>query len=231
MCGRYAITLPPEAMAKAFGVGGALPNIPPHYNAVPGQSLPVVRRGERGGRALDLMTWGLVPSWSKGPDTRYSMINARAETATERPAYRGPFRNRRCLVPAGGFYEWRKTDGARQPWYFTLRSGELLAFAGLWDHWMGAGGEEILSFTIVVTDANDVVRPIHHRMPVILAPEHYARWLGEDDAPIREVIALMAPFPASTMMGHPVSRRVNSPANDDAGLLEPVSLEEPGRLL
>ena len=210
---------------------GALPNLPPHYNAAPSQPLPIVRRGDGGGRELDLMTWGLVPSWSKGPDHRFSMINARAETVTAKPAYRGPFRNRRCLVPANGFFEWQKTNGARQPWYFASRSSAPFAFAGLWDHWMGPDGEEILSFTIVVTDANDIVRPVHDRMPVIVAPEDYAHWLGEDDAPTRDVIALMGPFPASAMTGHPVSRRVNSPANDDADLLEPVLIEGPSRLL
>lgn len=220
MCGRYALTSPPEALAKLFAAIGALPNFPPRYNAAPSQALPIVRRTPRPGRELALARWGLIPSWSKGPDSRFSMINARAETVAEKPAYRGAFRHRPCLVPANGFFEWQAAKGGKQPYYFSLKSGEPFAFAGLWEHWIGAGGDEIESFTIIVTDANDCVAPVHQRMPVILHMEDHARWLGEDDAPTRERLALLRPLPADEMQCWPVSKKVNSPANDSPDLLE-----------
>ncbi|MDX1485236.1 MAG: SOS response-associated peptidase, partial [Alphaproteobacteria bacterium] len=212
MCGRYAITSPLEAIIKAFAVTGARPNLQPRYNAAPSQELPVVRAG-REGRELALMRWGLVPSWSKGPDSRYTMINARAETVASRPAYRGPFRNRRCLVPANGFYEWRAGADGKQPYFITMKTGEPFAFAGLWDRWVSPDGDEMDSFTVIVTVANDCVRPIHDRMPVILEPESYDSWLGERGAPSRTKLAIMLrPYPAEEMQAFPVSRDVNSPA-------------------
>ena len=231
MCGRYAITSPLEAVIKAFSVDGAGLNFPPRYNGAPSQNLPVVRSTQGSGRELALMRWGLVPSWSKGPDSRFSMINARSETVASKPAYRGPFRQRRCLVPANGFYEWKQTADGKQPYFITLRSDELFAFAGLWDHWQRPDGDEITSFTIMVTAANDCVRPIHDRMPVILGPEDYRSWLGEDGAPSRTKLAIMLrPYPAELTRAYPVSRKVNSPANDGPDLLEPAA-EEPQGLL
>jgi putative SOS response-associated peptidase YedK len=230
MCGRYAITSPLEALIKAFAVKGARPNLQPRYNAAPSQDLPVVRAG-REGREITLMHWGLVPSWSKGPDSRYSMINARAETVASKPAYRGPFRRRRCLIPANGFYEWKKTADGKQPYFIALATGEAFAFAGLWDHWTGAQGDEITSFAIIVTAANDCVRPIHDRMPVILGPDDHEAWLGERGAPSRTKLAIMLrPYPAELMRAYPVSRDVNSPANDSPELLEQVGESQPGLL-
>jgi putative SOS response-associated peptidase YedK len=231
MCGRYAITSPLEAVIKAFSVKGAGFNFPARYNAAPSQDLPVIRRAEDAERELTFMHWGLVPSWSKGPDARFSMINARSETVASKPAYRGPFRNRRCLVPANGFYEWRKTADGKQPYFITMRTGEPFVFAGLWDHWTSPEGDEITSFTIMVTAANDCVRPIHDRMPVILGPDDYRSWLGEDGAPSRTKLAiLLRPYPAELMETYPVSRKVNSPANDSADLLEPVAESQQGLL-
>ncbi|HSR56021.1 MAG TPA: SOS response-associated peptidase [Alphaproteobacteria bacterium] len=231
MCGRYAITSPLEAIIEAFALKGPRPNLQPHYNAAPSQYLPVIRAG-RNGRELVPMRWGLVPSWSKGPDARYSMINARAETVASKPAYRGPFRHQRCLVPANGFYEWKAGTDGKQPYFITLTTGEPFAFAGLWDQWMSPDGSEMESFTIIVTAANDVVRPIHDRMPVILGPDTYESWLGEAGAPSRTKLAiLLRPYPAERMRAYPVSRAVNSPANDSAELLEPVEAEDQGSLL
>lgn len=231
MCGRYAITLPPSAMERLFGRLGQLPNFPAHFNAAPGQPLPIVRRAPRGGRELALARWGLVPSWSKGPDSRFSMINARAGTVATKPAYRGAFRHRRCLVPASGFFEWRAGPGGKRPWYFTTRAGEGLAFAGLWEHWSGAAGDEIESFAIVVTDANALVAPVHDRMPVILDPKDHAGWLGEEEVPNRALEKLLVPCPAEGMTVWPVSPRVNSAANDEPSLLEPWQEERKGSLL
>ncbi len=230
MCGRYAITSPLEAIIKAFAIKGARPNLQPRYNAAPSQDLPVIRSG-REGRELALMRWGLVPSWSKGPDSRYSMINARAETLTAKPSYRGPFRHGRCLVPANGFYEWKKTADGKQPYFITLTTGEPFAFAGLYDHWTGPEGEEITSFTIIVTSANECIRPIHDRMPVILGADDHESWLGELGAPSRTKLALMLrPYPAESMQICPVSRDVNSPANDSSHLLEKIGERQPGLL-
>lgn len=230
MCGRYAITSPLEAIIEAFAVKEVRSNLQPRYNAAPSQNLPVIRSG-RAGRELSLMHWGLVPSWSKGPDSRYSMINARAETVASKPAYREPFRSRRCLVPTDGFYEWKKASDGKQPYFITLSAGGPFAFAGLWDHWSGPEGEEMTSFTIIVTAANDCVRPIHDRMPVILPPEDYESWLGERGTPSRTKLAIMLrPYPAEGMRAFAVSRDVNSPANDSPELLQQVG-EGQSRLL
>lgn len=144
MCGRYAITSPLEAIIAAFSLKGPRANLQPRYNAAPSQYLPVIR-ASRDGREMVPMRWGLVPSWSKGPDARFSMINARAETVASKPAYRGPFRHRRCLVPANGFFEWKRGSSGKQPYFITLKSSEPFAFAGLWDHWTSPDGSEMES--------------------------------------------------------------------------------------
>lgn len=231
MCGRYAVTLAPEGLARLLGALGHAPRVPARFNAAPGQSLPVVRRRRGGGREIVPLRWGLVPSWSKGPDARFSMINARAETVATKPAYRGAFRHRRCLVPASGFFEWQAVPGGKRPWYFASADGAGFAFAGLWEYWAGAGGDEIESFAVVVTDANARVAPVHDRMPAILAPEDHGRWLGEEDLPLRAVETLLKPCPAEWLTAWPVGTRVNSPANDDPSLIEPVPDEPQARLL
>ena len=223
MCGRYSLTSPPEAMRRAFALTGAPLNLPPCYNIAPTQAAPVVRAaGEGEGRGLVLSRWGLVPHWSKGPDNRYSMINARAETVTERPAYRDAFRSRRCLVPADGFYEWQATPGRKQPYRVTLRSGEIFAFAGLWERWRGQGGDEIESFTIIVTGANELVRSIHARMPVILAPDAYDLWLAGGPEDLKAAEALLKPYPSQAMTAYAVGAFVNDPKNDDEECIERI---------
>ncbi len=162
--------------------GRAAPNGAPRYlSTSPALDRPVVRQSKDDGeRELVMLRWGLIPSWSKGPDSGYSMINARAETVATKPAFRSAFRFRRCLVPADGFYEWRKLAGRKQPYRITLKDDAPFAFAGLWEHWAGPGGYVIQSFTIIVTEANELLRPIHDRMPVILDPANYTLWLGEE---------------------------------------------------
>ncbi len=219
MCGRYSLTTPPQALAKTFAVLGALPNLAPRYNIAPTQSAPVVRLGEAG-RELVAMRWGLVPSWSEGPDDRFSMINARAETVADKPAYRAAYRARHCLVPADGFYEWRAGPGGKDPFHIVSIGGGPLAFAGLWEHWQGAGHEAVQSFTIITTDANERIRPIHDRMPVIIDADDFETWFtGTPD----DVAALLKPYPAEAMEAHPVSRHVNDPRHDDASCLQSVS--------
>ncbi len=220
MCGRYALATPVDELQRRFGFAER-PNLAPSYNIAPTQAAPVVRRRpDAGGRELALLRWGLVPAWSEGPDQRFSMINARAETVATKPAYRAAFRQRRCLVPADGFFEWRKLDGRKQPYFIRLGSGEPMAFAGLWERWTSRDGREAIeSFTIIVTDANERLRPIHDRMPVIVAPEDHERWLDPGAADGRE---LLKPCPPDWLEAYPVGTRVSSPRNDDPGLLEPV---------
>lgn len=220
MCGRYSNTLPPEAIRGLVrDLAGGL-NFPPAYNAAPTQRLPVVVFGEQGPK-LAMLRWGLIPSWSDG-NPKFSTINARAETIDTKPAFRDAFRRRRCLVPADGFYEWRTEGGKKMPYRFTLSDGGLFAMAGVWDHWKpraGQQGEPVDSFTVIVGEPNELVRPIHDRMPVILSPEDWAAWLDPANPNPK---ALLRHFPADQMRAYRVSHRVNSVKNDDASLLEPV---------
>ena len=173
-----------------------------------------------GSREITLMHWGLVPGWSKGPDSKFSMINARAETVAEKPAYRAAFKSRRCLVPADGFFEWRAEGKKKQPFYIHMKDEKPFAFAGLWERWE-KGAEPITSFTIIVTEANELLRPIHERMPVILAPKDYARWL--DPALKKEAAQkFMRPYGPEKMALRKISTRVNSPKNDDPEILAPL---------
>ncbi len=222
MCGRYSLTTPVDALRALFGFAGPPPNLPARYNIAPTQEAPVVRRrGPGAARELALLRWGLVPSWADGPRTGYRMINARAETVARKPAFRAAFRRRRCLVPADGFYEWRAEGKRKQPYRVAFEDGAPFAFAGLWERWRGADGGEIESFAIVVTDANALLRPIHDRMPVILAPDDHEAWLtGEDGDALS---GLLRPHPGTGMIVYPVSPRVNDPRNDDRVCVEPLA--------
>ncbi len=223
MCGRFTLRTPAHRLAEAIGAH-ELPNLPPRYNIAPTQDAAVVRRPREGeGRELAMLRWGLVPPWSEGPDSGYSMINARAETIATKSAFRSAFRHRRCLVPADGFFEWQKVDGRKQPYLVELSDGEPFAFAGLWEHWEGLGGDVIDSFTIIVTEANELLRPIHDRMPVILDPPDYDLWLEGGPAVARAAHDLLQPYPAERMVAHPVSRRVNNPRHDDPECIASVS--------
>jgi len=225
MCGRYSLTTPPEAMQRLFRLAPPLPNLAPRYNIAPTQEAPVIGlKKDVECRGLGMLRWGLVPFWSDGPDSRYSMINARAETVREKPAFRAAFKERRCLVPADGFYEWQPQGKGqpKQPWRIVRRDDAPFAFAGLWEHWEpkeGAEGEPIRSFTIIVTDANELLKPIHERMPVILEAQDHDRWLkGDPD----EAEGLLRPLGADKLRAYKVGTRVNAPANDDPGCIEPL---------
>lgn len=231
MCGRYAITSPPEAIARLFSLGGPLLNLRPRFNAAPGQDLPIIRRESRGARELTLARWGLIPSWSKGPDSRFSMINARSDTVAAKPAYRGPFRHKRCLVPADGYFEWRALGREKQPYYISHKRG-LMAFAGLWDCWTSPAGDEVVSFTVIVTDTVPAIAHIHPRMPLILPPERFASWLGEGEnsIPAKELEGLLAGSEGEAdLQFWPVSKDVNSPANDIPDVLLAVEPQVPGQ--
>ncbi len=222
MCGRYVLHADPALLARAFGVA-EWPDYETSWNVAPTDLIPAVTI-EEGTRRAALYRWGLVPFWAKEIGS-YSTINARAETAASKPAFRVPFRRRRCLIPAEGYYEWQQRAGGKQPWYIHGVNDELLAFAGLWDRWRRPDGDTLRSAAIVVTDANADTKPIHDRMPVILARKDWERWLDPDNHDTTALAALMRPVPCGQLLAYPVSRRVNSPKNDGPELLEPEKEE------
>lgn len=221
MCGRYALYSRPEAIRRHFRLSFLPVGLRPRYNIAPSQQGPIVRASPEGGRELVLMRWGLVPRWSKEPKVSYSTINAMAETVHLKPAYRAAFRRRRCLVPASGWYEWEETPPGRRPWFFKPKAGDLLAFAGIWERW-GEGEEAFDSYSVIVTEANELAKPIHQRMPVVLSPEDYDFWLDPAVTEPEALRPLLAPCPSEWLEAHPVSARVNSPQNDEPALIAPA---------
>lgn len=229
MCGRYSLTTPLQAMSDLFGFAER-PNLAPRYNIAPTQQVAAVRLGGAGQRHFVQLRWGLIPAWAKDPAIGSRMINARAESLAEKPAFRAAFRQRRCLIPADGFYEWQAGGGdkaMKQPYRITLADGGPFGFAGLWESWRDPrSGERIESCTIITTEANERLRPIHHRMPVILPPGSYAPWL-DPASRSAAALALLRPYPAADMAATAVSTRVNKVANDDPGLIEPLEVKQP----
>ena len=220
MCGRFAITLPTDAMARLFSAvpGNDLPEVP-NYNVCPTTDIAVVSR-EAGGRRLGAMRWGFLPSWYKTPTDGPLLINARAETIAEKPAFRSASRERRCLIPCDGFYEWSKDqDGNRCPWYFTRNDGAPVVFAGVWQVWE-KDGEPIRTCAIVTTGANETMQAVHHRMPVILEPGDWGKWLGEEG---HGAAVLMRPAAEDTIGFHRVGRAVNSNRATGPGLIEELA--------
>jgi putative SOS response-associated peptidase YedK len=226
MCGRFARRSTREVLADWFGVDlEDTPAFAPSYNVAPQSVQPVMRLGRDSARPeFALMRWGLVPFWAKDAKIGYTTINARAEEAASKPAFREALRKRRCLIPADAFYEWERSDPKnKQAFAIGLKSGEPYAFAGLWEYWRPKQGEPLESFSILTTDANEIVEPIHNRMPVILARKDYGRWL-EPSAQERLPIDLLRPFPAEETVAWPVSNRVGNVRNDDADLLAPAQM-------
>lgn len=224
MCGRYTIIPTSQQLEARFGFEIYEMEIMPRYNVAPAQDAPVLV-AEEGVRRLKLMRWGLVPSWAKDPSFGAKTINARAETIREKPTYKKAFAERRCLVLADSFYEWRKEPDARRktPVRILLADREPFAFAGLWDHWRQPEGGELLSFTILTTAANDFLRPIHERMPVILTPETESVWLDPNAKPT-ELLETLQPYPSELMQYYEVSPQVNSPKNDTPACIEPARI-------
>ncbi|MEJ2386439.1 MAG: SOS response-associated peptidase [Chromatiaceae bacterium] len=221
MCGRFVQYSDPGIYASRFDAE-ACPAAAPRYNVAPTQHVLVVRKTEEGRRELVPLRWGLIPSWSKGPQSGYHMINARAETIDAKPAYRNAFKHRRCLIPAEGFYEWKRMGVAKTPFLIHRKDGEPLGMAGLWERWRGKDDETIESFTIIVTDANAIVRGLHDRMPVIISPADYAAWLNPENKDADGLRALLRPADPDPWTLRRVSRKVNSPKNDGPDLIEPV---------
>lgn len=227
MCGRFTMTSTTEQIIDLFATG-SVPNVEPHYNVAPTQDVLAARLNEDGEREAVAMRWGLVPFWADDPKIGSRMINARSESVHTKPAFREAFERRRCLVAADGFFEWRREGKQKQPYWIRLSSEEPFAFAGLWERWRAPDGDRLETCTILTTKPNELVRPLHDRMPVILHRADHALWLDADAG--REAVArLFEPFPAEEMKAIAVSARVNSVTNDDPGCVEPV--ETQGSLL
>jgi putative SOS response-associated peptidase YedK len=220
MCGRYTLRTPVDTLAERFEIDDTPSSTAASYNVAPTQGVATVLV-EGGKRKLEMLHWGLIPSWADDPSIGNKMINARAETVAEKPSFRKAFRNHRCLVLADGFYEWQKTANGKQPYYIRMEDDSPFAFAGLWERWKN--GSEVRSATIITTDANDIVAPIHNRMPVILHPEDYGLWLDPDFDEKEPLTTLLKPYPAEAMEAYPVSRRVNSPSNNEPSCIEAVA--------
>jgi len=212
MCGRFTLTTNLGAIAARFGVARFLEEVGPRYNIAPTQTVVVVNND--GSRHLTEMRWGLIPSWATNPAIGNRMINARAETVATKPAFRVALRKRRCLIPANGFYEWQPVGRRKQPVYITLKTRESFSFAGLWEAWTAPNGQEIKSCTIVTTEANDLLKPIHDRMPVILIKEAESTWLDPAIQDPAKLLPLLRPYPTDEMVAQPVSTWVNNPEHD-----------------
>lgn len=230
MCGRYTIIHNVEAIAERFGV-----SVPPYairssYNVAPTDAVPIII-SDGGRKELLLAQWGLVPFWAKDREIGNRLINARAETLAEKASFKYALSRRRCLIPSDGFYEWQSVDGIKQPYYIRLKSGELFAFAGLWETWESPDGSPLISCAIITVEPNALVAPIHTRMPAILKPDDEPVWLfGSPSSSSRrgalemDMLRLLRPYPPDAMAAYPVARQVGNPANDTPTCIEPISL-------
>jgi putative SOS response-associated peptidase YedK len=223
MCGRFTLATPDQDLAVQFNLP-AIPDLQPRYNIAPTQPVAVVRVPSAGAeRELAMVHWGLIPFWAKDSKIGARMINARAETAAEKPAFRAAFRRRRCLVPADGFYEWQKQNGGpKQPYYIHMADGQAFAFAGLWERWKSPDDTVVDSCTLLTTQPNDLVRLLHNRMPVILQPQDYERWLDPTLEEAEVLKPLLTPYSPENMEAYPVSRWVNKPEHEGPGCVEPL---------
>ena len=219
MCGRFVLIATVEELVEKFRIAEAN-KINARYNIAPTQTIAAVRE-QQGTRKLDSLRWGLVPSWSKDEKIGARMINARAETVHEKPAYRAPFKKRRCIVPASGFYEWARVGKEKRPHYVRFRDEKPFGIAALWDVWEGEGGA-IESCTLITTSANKLVGAIHDRMPVILPPADYDAWLDPEFTDKEKLKKLLRPYPEKEMEAFEISKEVNSPKNENPELIKPV---------
>jgi len=224
MCGRYSL-VPKADFAERFGVENLQLDLEPRYNIAPTQTTPVITRNSP--NRAEEMRWGLVPFWAKDPSIGNKMINARAETIAEKASFKWSFKKKRCLIPANGFYEWKKEGKTKQPYLIHRQDGKPFAFAGLWSTWVDKehGGVPLETFTILTTDPNDLMRPLHNRMPVIVDPENFDLWLDpkvEDPAKLQP---LLVPHAVDGFEAFPVSKNVNSPAHDAPDCVAPLVVE------
>jgi putative SOS response-associated peptidase YedK len=227
MCGRFRLSRRKQAVEEYFDCSSDEPDWNPRYNIAPTQPIPVIRQNPKQPvRELSLIRWGLIPSWAKDSSIAAKMINARSETAATKPAFRDPLTNRRCLIPADGFYEWVRTGKAKQPYCFEVNDGELFAFAGLWDRWKDPSCNWVKTCSILTTTPNAVTSPVHDRMPVILDPDDYDVWLDPGMKDVAAASDLLKPYDAGLMRCYPITTRINSAANDDAECCHPVELAQ-----
>lgn len=215
MCGRTSLFVPQPVLEDRFNATAAV-DLVPRYNIAPGDDLAAITNTAP--ETIDLLYWGFVPHWAESFDAGYQMINARAETVAEKPAFRSAYNKRRCLVLADGFYEWKGKQGSKSPYRITRKDDNPFAMAGIWEPWETADDEVIRTLAILTTEANDLVAPIHDRMPVILEPDEEHTWLS--DAGPAELKSVLDPFPTDLLRAYPVSRAVNDPANDNPGVIE-----------
>jgi len=221
MCGRFTNSAKDKDIEREFKVGRLNKvSFEPRYNIAPTQLIDAVVEQD-GERIIEKLKWGLIPSWAKDDSIGSNLINARAETLSEKPSFKKAFESRRCIIPASGFYEWqKKASGAKQPFYFYLNDKDVFGFAGLWEEWTDkATGELIETCTIITTEANEVLKPVHHRMPVILKAENYDAWLDEKEKNTDVLQNFLVPYPAVEMSTHPVGKAVNIPGNDSPELI------------
>jgi putative SOS response-associated peptidase YedK len=227
MCGRYRLSRRKQLVEEYFDATPWEEDWNPRFNIAPTQPVPVIRQHPKQPvRQLALMKWGLIPHWAKEPSIAMSTINAKSETAAMKPAFRDPLKFRRCLIPADGFYEWKRTVKAKQPFCFEIKGGELFAFAGLWDGWKDASGNWIKTCSILTTTPNVLIATVHDRMPVILDPESYDLWLDPGMQNVAAISELLKPYDASQMQLYPVSSRVNHVTNDDEECSRRVEITE-----
>lgn len=221
MCGRFTLNSSSEALAADFELS-EVPTFAPRFNIAPSQEILAVREDDAGVRVCVELRWGLIPAWTKDPKKSRAPINARSETAAEKPSFRRAISRDRCLVPASGFYEWQGKGGSKQPFLFRMRAQAVFAIAGICETWRGEGGEVIDSVALLTTDANAVVAPVHPRMPVILSPEDYGRWLDRKNLDGASLADLMVPAAAETLESFAVSTMVNNPRFDEPACLEAI---------
>jgi putative SOS response-associated peptidase YedK len=223
MCGRFCLTANPEELEEIFA-GFTFPEqFAPRFNIAPTQPVLAIPNDAR--NAADFLLWGLIPSWSKDPSIASKLINARGETIAEKPSFRGGFKYKRCLILADGFYEWQAQPGTKTktPYFIHMKDRKPFAFAGLWDEWQSPDGGALRTCTIITTEPNDLMKPLHNRMPVILHQKDYADWLDAAPRTPDSLLHLIRSYPADEMAAYPVSTMVNSPGNDRAELIQPLN--------
>ena len=230
MCGRIVLSSAPHVLAEKFYLD-MVPDLVPRYNIAPTTDIAaVVPNPKTTGNLIRMFRWGLVPPWSPGPEAGAKMINARSETVREKPSFREAFAHRRCLIPVDGFYEWQKRDKVKHPFLFRRKDQEVFALAGLWEQWEYPGGRKLDTCSILTTAANSTMRPIHHRMPVILPAKDWQVWLNLPADKAATLTSLLKPCAADLLQAHPVSDRVNKPAHDDPTNLDPVWDDPQGQM-
>ena len=222
MCGRFALYAPHSKIHKFFDADVGALEFAARYNIAPMQVAPVIRQRPNGERVAHLLRWGLMPSWSKDESIATKLINARGETVAEKPSFRAAYKSRRCVVPASAFYEWQRIQSGKQPYLIHPVGYDLFGFAGLWERWTRQDAEPLDTFTVITTDANETMRPVHDRMPVILAQEDVAVWMAKDSDP-GLLQRLLRPCPSERIGMYPVSTAVGKVTNDSASLIEPAA--------